>query len=128
MKKINQKILKKVYGYETKKTAGQIISLIGIFAVVLLAIFLLGSVIVDLVIEQEAVVVFDFFSEDLEVVKKYFFDSVYVFINSIPQLLIFLFLIGILILVLVVYIIIRNFTKIKNKVELLIKFWSRKNK
>ena len=123
MKKLEKKILNKVFWFETKKTAGQIIGEVvglataGFFGLIFLSLFF------DQVVRQGTADLLSNFFEDWEVVKDYFSDTVYIIFEEIPKELLALIIICLIIFIVLVYLFIKNFVKIKNRAKALIKFW-----
>jgi len=123
---LDKKIISKIYLYETKKTFVQIIlwSLLAIFFLILSIFF--GTVIWGLLIEQES---FDFLAilnQDVEVIKKFLFDNIFIFFAEIPKTLIVVFTIIIILLLFVIYGMIKNYKKNRNKIKSIISFWKKK--
>lgn len=122
-KKLEEKILKKVYRFEAKRTLSEI-SLKSIAFIFLgLAIFIFGSILYEILKEQKTFDLFEIFSEDFEVIKKYFFDNVSLIFFEMPKalLIIIFFLISFFIFLLLTMI--KNFKKIKNRVKSLLKYF-----
>lgn len=125
MKKLEDKIIKKIYRMETKKTVEQIISeAILVIAITLSAVFVF-SVIVEVLNYQASFDLFDFLRDDFEIIKGNFFNNSLLFFQELPLPLIYILIGLILLLVWLLYISVRNFNKIKNKLVSLYKFWSK---
>lgn len=125
-KKIERKIIKRVYQIETKKTVLEIF--FKFFSIVFfgLVVFILSEIFFEILKEEKNLDFFQLFVEDFEVVKKYFFDTVYIFYLEIPKIILILFLFLLSILFYLIWHLIKNLSKIKNKVNSLIKFWRKK--
>ena len=123
MKKLEKKIINRVYKLETKITVGKIFiraALITLFVTVSLLIF---SVITDILNDQSSFDLFDFWRDGLEMVNRYFFNNLLLFIQELPMPLIFILAGLLLILLLFAYLSIKNFNKIKKKVASIYKCW-----
>lgn len=123
MKKLEEKIIKKIYRIETKKTFSQIFGeIFFLIAIIFLSIFIF-SVIVEILNEQASFDLFDFLRDDFETIKDYFLSNSLLFIQELPLALIYI-LIGLsLSLIWLLFILIRNFNKFKNKIVSIYKFW-----
>ena len=123
MKKLEKKILDKVYRFETKKTASQIIGeLVGLITVVFFG-YIFISLFFDQVFQQGTFDLLENFFDDWEIVKKYLADTVFIIFEETPKELLLLILICLVILAVLIYIFTKNFVKIKNRLIALIKFW-----
>ena len=123
MKQLEKKILKKIYFFETQQTFLQLF--LRILAMV--SFFLAGIIwiyyIVQELIYQQTLDVFEIFREDLVIIRENFWEVAGIFTEEAPILEIML---AIGTLVISVYLIVKfivNFVKIKNKLNSLIKFW-----
>jgi len=123
MKKLEDKIIKKIYRIETKKTIGQIIGeVILIILVFFLSVFTF-SVIVEVLNEQASFDLFDFLRDDFETIRDVFINNSLLFIRELPLSLTYT-LIGLLLLLLwLLYLSVKNSNRIKNKLVSLYKFW-----
>lgn len=129
MKKNNfleEKIMKKIYFFETKKTTTEIIlkTLILIFLVLSLWIFF--DIFVSILQEQKTFDLLTLLEEDPEVIRRYFFDNLTIFFLEIPKIILMIFLLLTLLLFLFLLHIKRNWVILKNKVINLVKFWRKK--
>ncbi|MCX7881084.1 MAG: hypothetical protein N2482_01040 [Patescibacteria group bacterium] len=125
-KNLEKKILDRVYRFETKKTVGEILLKGATFLFLGFTVFILGSIFYEILKEQTTFDLLEIFSEDFEVIKKYFFETVYIFYLELPKIILILLLILISIFFYLSWQLFKNFNKIKNKVISLIKFWRRK--
>ncbi|OGK09098.1 hypothetical protein A2767_04775 [Candidatus Roizmanbacteria bacterium RIFCSPHIGHO2_01_FULL_35_10] len=123
MKQLEKKILKKIYFFETQQTFLQLF--LRILAMV--SFFLAGIIwiyyIVQELIYQQTLDIFEIFREDLMIIRENFWEVIGIFTEESPILEIML---AIGTLVISVYLIVKfivNFVKIKNKLNSLIKFW-----
>jgi hypothetical protein len=123
MEKLENKILKKIYSWETKNTIVDMLIKIVSFLFVGFIIWLLSTIIIEILQEQKTFSLMDVFQEDFEVIKKYFFDIVYIFYQETPKIVLFLLIIGVAIIIFVSFKIINNFSKIRNKIRSLLKYW-----
>lgn len=129
MKKNNfleEKVMKKIYFLETKKTIIEIVlkTLILIFLTLNLWIFF--DVFFFILKEQKTFDLFTLLKEEPEVIRRYFFDNLNIFFWEIPKVILAVFLLLILLLLLFILQLKRKYFIIKNKVISLIKFWQKK--
>lgn len=126
MESLDQKIISKIYSYETKKTFTRIILWVFLAIFFLILSVFLGTVIWGLLIEQES---FDFLAilnQDIEVIEKFLVDNLFVFFAEIPKTLIIVFIVIIVLLLFIIYSMIKNYKKNKNKIKSIISFWKKK--
>ncbi len=120
---LQNKVLKKVYFWELKKTTIdlflKIILMLGIgfFLLIFFEIFF------EILQEQKSFDLFNFYGEDFEVIKRYFLDNVYVFWMEIPKYLLLIILFLFLIFLYLFLTFIKNWSILKNKVKSLINFF-----
>lgn len=126
MEKIQKKIIKKIYQIETKRTILEILFKIVIGLLLVTAVFVFGEIFFEILKEEKTLDFFQIFNEDFEVIKKYFFEVIYIFYLEIPKIILILFLITTSIFFYLIWQIIKNYNIIKNKVISLIKFWRKK--
>lgn len=123
MKKLEDRIIKKIYRIETEKTIGQIISEAILIILIFLSTIFIFSVIVEILNEQASFDLFDFLRDDFETIRINFLNNSLLFIQELPLPLIYI-LIGLsLLLIWLLYILIKNSNKVKNKLISLYKFW-----
>ncbi|MFA6533154.1 MAG: hypothetical protein WCT22_04125, partial [Patescibacteria group bacterium] len=113
MKKLEEKIIKKIYKIETEKTVGQIISEAVLIIFIVLSSIFIFSVIVEILNEQASFDLFDFLKDDFEIIRGNFFNNSLLFFQELPLPLIYILIGLILLLVWLLYILVRNFNKIK---------------
>lgn len=122
MRKLEEKILKKVYQFEIKRTATEIVLKGLAFIFLGLAVFLFGSIFYEIIKEQKTFDLLEIFTEDFEVVKKYFFDNISLFFFELPKVLLIILSIFASLFIFLVLRVVKNFRKIKNKVKSLLKY------
>lgn len=123
MRKLEKKILKKIYRFEAKRTGAQVFFESIALLFLSLAIFIFGSVVYEILKEQKTFDLLEIFGEDFEVIKKYFFDNISLVFFELPKVILIFLLIFISLLVFLTLTIIKNFKKIKNRVKSLLKHW-----
>jgi len=124
MKKLEDKIIKKIYRMEAEKTIGQIISEVSLTILLILSSLFIFSVIVEILNEQASFDLFDFLRDDFEIIRDNLLNNSLLFIRELPLPLTYI-LIGLLLsLTWLLYVSAKNFNKIKNKLISLYKFWS----
>lgn len=129
MKKNNfleEKIMRKIYFLETKKTIREIVlkTLIFIFLSLNLGIFF--DIFFSILKEQKTFDLFTLLKEEPEVIRRYFFDNLNIFFWEIPKGILAVFLLLVLLLFLFILQLKRKYFILKNKVISLIKFWQKK--
>jgi len=125
MKKLEKKILKKVYFWEAKRTLFDLVLKIILFFSSGLFLLIFGQIFFEILNEQKTLDLLNFFSEDFEVVKKYFLDNVFIFFFEMPKFLLLLLLLFLAIFSLVILTLIKNFYILKNKVKSFLKFFKK---
>ncbi len=123
MKKLEDKIIRKIYRIETEKTIGRIIGEAVLISFIILSSVFIFSIIVEILNEQASFDLFDFLRDDFEVIKNNLFNNSLLFIQELPQLLTYILIGLLLLLIWLLYILFKNFSKIKNKLISLYKFW-----
>lgn len=128
MKKLETKIIKKIYSLETKKTAGYLLFRFLLVIFFLFLTFIFTTVTIDILNEQHSFDLLEFFRDDFEVVRKYFFGNLVDFYQELPQPLTHLLLTSIIVVLVIFFIIIKNLDKMKNKLFSIYKFYKSKAK
>jgi ABC-type uncharacterized transport system permease subunit len=123
MKKLEEKIIKKIYRIETEKTAGQIISKVALIILVTFSSIFIFSVIVEILNEQTSFDLFDFLRDDFGTIRDNFFNNSLLFVQELPLPLTYILIGLLLLLIWLLYISVKNYNKIKNKLISLYKFW-----
>lgn len=123
MKKLEDRIIKKIYRIETEKTVGQVVSEAALIILILFSSIFIFSVIVEILNEQASFDLFDFLRDDFEIIKNYFISNSLLFIQELPLPLIYILIGLLLLLIWLVSLLIKNFNKIKNKLISIYKFW-----
>jgi len=75
MKKLEDKIIKKIYRMEAKKTIRQIISETLLIITITLFVVFIFTVIVEVLNDQASFDLFDFLRDDFEIIKANFFNN-----------------------------------------------------
>ena len=123
MRQLEKKIIKRVYFFETRQTLLQlIIRLIAIISFSLGGI-LLGVIIVQELIEQQTFDVLEIFFEDLGIIRENIREVTATFFLEAPIFEIVLAISALIATVFLVLKFIQNFSRVKNKVNSIIKFW-----
>lgn len=123
MKNLEDKILKKVYQFEANRTLFLIsLELVSILLLVL-ALVVFGQVIIEILVEQKTLDLFQLFGEDFEAIRRYFFDTVYILYLEVPKILLLFWLLFLASLSFLTLTLVKNFSKIKNRVVSLLKYW-----
>ena len=117
MKKLEDKIIDRVYVFETKKTLLSAVIKIVSIGMLVIATSTFALVIIETLNEKETFSVIDIFQENLQAVHTYLLDVVYVFFVEIPKLHALFFIVGLFVLVAVLWVFVKNMTRIRNKVR-----------
>jgi hypothetical protein len=126
MKKLEDKIIDKVYVFETKKTLlGTLIKIVSV-CLLLAATVSFALVVIKTLSEQETLSVIDIFQENVQAIHTYLLDVIYVIFVETPKLHLLFFVIGLLVLVIILWTVAKNARKIGNKIRSLTIYWSRK--
>ncbi|MFA6005690.1 MAG: hypothetical protein WC775_04365 [Patescibacteria group bacterium] len=128
MKKLEDKILNKVYVFETKKTFMSAMVKIMSVCMLLVATGTFAYMIIQTFIERETMSVIDIFQENMQALHTYILDVAYVILIETPQPHMAFFIIGIVALFITLWVFIRNRSRISNKIRSLVRYWGRKNK
>lgn len=125
MTKLEDKIIKKMYVLETKKTGLSLITKTILFLFFgLLAIFL-SQILTEVFFETGSDNIFEILQEDWQVVAKHGLDIIFSLYQEIPKPLVLIITIssGISLIVLLTFI--KNFGKIRHKVIALLRYWKK---
>jgi len=125
MNKLEDKIINRIYKLETKKTFSYMLSRVFFIFLFIFLFFVFTSVTVDILNEQRSFDLLVFFRDDFEVMKKYFTINLMDFFQEMPQPLTLVSLITLAVLSIAVFMLIRNFNKIKNKLISIYKFYKK---
>lgn len=126
MKNLEDKILKKVFVYETRKTFLSILMpVIGVILFTAVTV-VIGQSVIRMLIEQQTLDLLDIFQEDISIVRQYFFDTLSTFFTELPKAQVFLFVAGCVLLFVIIYMVLRNFVKISNRTKSIVTFWKSK--
>ena len=123
MKRLEKKILKGVYSFETRQTLSQLILRLLAIMSFTLGGFMLAGVIVKVLIQQQTLDVFEIFFEDIDTIRENIWEVVGTFLQEAPKFEILIAILTVILAVVLVFKFILNFVKIKNKLSSLVKFW-----
>ncbi len=126
MKELNKKIINKVYSFEAKRTLEQIFLRLFLGLFFLLSLLFFGSIIRSILIQQESFDLLLILSQDMEVVRKFLIDDLFIFFNELPKTLLLFFLAALILLFLLIWSMIKNYKKNSNKLRSIISFWKKK--
>lgn len=126
MQKLEDKIIKKMYVLETKKTGFSLITKTILFLFFgLLAIFF-TQILTEVFFETGSDSVFEILQEDWQVVAKHGLDIIFSLYQEIPKPLILVIFVSFFISLLVLLTFIKNFGKIRYKVIALLRYWKKR--
>lgn len=121
--KLEDRVLKKVYVFETKRTlVSAIVKFLSVGALVCATIIVSG-VLIQSLIDRETLSVFEIFREDLDSLPSYIYDTVYVVAVEIPKGQLILLLLGCVSLGLTIITLYKNFRRIRNKIFAILAYW-----
>ncbi len=122
-RKLEEKIINKVYKLEAKRTFLEVfLKILGVI-ISLLVVFVTSKIIFEIFVEEKTFSLLEIFQENIEVIKKYFFDTVFVFYQETPKLLVLVLVVSFIVLLILLLTIIKNFGKIRNKLKSICKHW-----
>lgn len=122
MKKLEEKIITRVYKIEAGRTFSYVITRIIFFTVTILLILFLSAVTYEILKEQGSFDLINFAGDDIEVVSRYLIDNIYVFYEETPKLLLLLTGMVIIGFAWLLAKVISNFGRIRNKLISIYKF------
>lgn len=126
MRKLERKILKEVYSFESKQTLLKIVLRLTAILSFTSGVVLLIGVIMETLVKQQTLDLLEIFQEDFETIRENIWNVLVTFFQEAPILEIFIVvLISFLTIVLLLHLVL-NFTRIKNKLIWLIRFLSEK--
>lgn len=125
MKKLEDKILSKVYQFETRRTIFEVIIRIAALIVLLLAGIFVFQVLYTALIEQKTLDVLQIFAEDIETIRDYFGEVLSTLYEETPKDVLLLLVAIMILLILAILTLIVNFEKIKRRTKSILKFWFR---
>lgn len=127
MKKLEKKIIKKVFLIETKRTVSEVLlRILGILVLAFVAFFI-GSLIWEIFQEQRTLDLLEIFQEEMEIVRKYSYDVLVQFYRETPKELVAIFTSGIIVLIILLIGIVKNYKRIKNRLRSILVFWFKKS-
>lgn len=122
MKKLEEKIITRVYKIEAGRTFSYVITRIIFFTITILLILFLSAVTYEILKEQGSFDLINFAGDDIEVVSRYLMDNIYVFYEETPKLLLLLTGMVIIGFAWLLAKVISNFGRIRNKLISIYKF------
>lgn len=122
MVNLNEKIIKKVYAFEAKRTGLQIFMTILFLLVTLFLIVAAWQVIWEEVVAERSLDMLDIFQEDIEVIRMYFWEAMQVIYESIPKFNLLILLTALFTVLLLVVLMVKNFAKLKNRIRTIINY------
>jgi len=123
MKKLEEKIINKIYKIELKKTIEQIVFKGIIFLITIFFSLFIFSIIIEILNEQSSFDLFDFLKDGIETVGDSMLNNLLLFIQELTMPLIFILLVLSLFVVWIIIVTLKNRNIIKNKFHSLYKFW-----
>mgnify|MGYP001026415067 CR=1 FL=1 len=127
MKNLENKILKKIYFWEAKHLTFDLFLKFFLFLSSFLFFLILGEILLEILKEQKSFDLLNFYQEDFEVIKKYFFENVFVFWLEIPKFLLLLLFLTLSVFLTIILLVIKNFKIYKNKINNLFTWFLKRN-
>lgn len=125
-RRLEDKIIGKVYRMETQRTFTFITTRIILFLVSASFILLFLSALIDILAEQGSFDLFDFIGPDFEVVTRYLPDNLILFWAETPKFILFILTLAIIGFIYLMAKIIKNYRMLKNKFVSIYKFYNKK--
>lgn len=117
MTKLDDKINNKIYNFETRRTGLQIIVPIVLLIGLFLISFFSFQVIWDSLAEQSSLDVLEIFQEDIEVIRKYYWEAMSVIYHEIPKINLGILLAALVFIFLLIWFVMKNFSVMKNRMR-----------
>ncbi len=115
MKKLEDKIINKIYKYETKRTIGEIVGRASMFLFFGFSGYVFVSLLFDIYKQAGSLDLLDFF----------YSDNLFVFFEETPKIILFFSISFIMIVLYKLISFVRNFQGIKNKLKSIISYWKK---
>ena len=127
VKKLEDKIIDKVYRFETRHTLYKILTTLG--AILFFSILSVGAgiIVIRQLTEQQTWDLLELFSEDWEIIRTYLWDTIVEFYNELPKTETMFLVLMIVITLILIVIAIKRSRKIKNKIHAIFSYWHIKN-
>lgn len=126
MKKLEKKILDKVYRFETKRTIKETVVKTGLILLSLLTLGYVAYSVFQQLQSAQALDLLQLFQEDFETIKMYIAEVADTLYQELPKNEIVILLIAFITLIILLLFFAKNFAKIKQRTKAIIKFWFKK--
>ncbi len=123
MKKLEDRILKKVYIIEARKTSWSFLSKSLLFLISGFTAFLFTQVLVELFTEERTFNVLEILNDDWEAVSHHLGDIIFVLFAETPKIILLVIVLAVFAASAVVLTFIKNFGKMRHKVNALLRYW-----
>lgn len=123
---LEQQIMQNVYGFEAKKTSMTVLKLGLIVTLSLNLVIIFGILTYNILKEQQTLALLELFNEDPSIIKENFMEVLTTFYVEAPHLLMLLVLLFLLIFWGTVFVIIRNYKKIRRKLLAIKMYFNKK--
>lgn len=114
---LDKKIIDRVYQYEKKRTLLTVFKYFFFITIFLIFLIILLTIIYNTLKEQETLDLFDIFQENYVVIKSYIWDVLQLVYEESPKFLIVLTLSFFVLLLLMLFLLKKNFNKIRNRIK-----------
>ncbi len=122
-KQLEEKIINKIYRYETKKTSLKILLEGVVLFLLLVSVILFSIVFVRIIAEQQTVELLHLFEENGEVIRQYLWNTIQTLYYEIPKALLLFIILGISGMIILSLYIVKNYRRAIRRIKLLIKYW-----
>lgn len=127
MNGIEQRIINKVYKLEAKKMSFSFVFTVIFLSGALFITVLFSQIFIEIFQEQRIGTVFVIFTEGWDVFVNQVNDLLHIIMNEIPYSVTLIIIFSFILFIIISLTIIRNFGKIRNKVNALIMYWGKKS-
>ncbi len=128
MSKLDDKIINKVYNFETKRTGKNVLLTAILFVVVIFSVITAFQIMLEEVLAEKSLDMLDIFQEDIEVIKMYYGEALHVIYDSVPKFHLIIFISGSIIILFLLILTIFNFSRIRNRIRSIISYRERAHK
>jgi len=126
MKKLEDKIIKKIFVMETKNTFLSFLARIVLFTIFGFLIVVFGQATIEIFKEQRTFDLLNLFNEDIEIIKRYFLDVIYTFYQETPKIVFILLVVSLFLFLFLIWITFKKRHSIINRIKSLFRFWTHK--
>lgn len=115
-KKLENKIIEKIYRIEKKSTVLTVLKYLFFISIFLSLVIFFVSSTLSILKDQQTLDLLDLFNENIDVIQKYLSEVISTLIEEMPKFYIFASIFFIIFLSLTIFFLSKSFKKIKNKI------------